>query len=65
MNREEASSGIQEGYESIKRIFDALFEPVNDLTEPDNQTATDIVYLIELAQSMVERVSDETWQATP
>lgn len=72
MNREEASRGLQEGYESINRVFDALFEPVDDRAAQDNLTATDAVYLmssildlIELAQSMMERVSDKTWQETP
>lgn len=72
MNREEASRGLHEGYESISRVFNALFEPVDDLAAQDNPTATDAVYLmssildlIELAQSMMERVSDETWQETP
>ena len=72
MNREEASRGLHEGYESISRVFNALFEPVDDLAVQDNPTATDAVYLmssildlIELAESMMERVSDETWQETP
>lgn len=72
MNREEADSGLKKGYTAINQVFNALFEPVDDLSAQDNPTATDVVYLlssvldlIELAQYMVERVSDETWQATP
>ncbi|MEA5645896.1 MAG: hypothetical protein R5N60_00290 [Cutibacterium granulosum] len=72
MNREEASRGLQEGYASINRVFNALFEPVNDLAVQDNQNATNAVYLldsildlIELARSMMGCVPDETWQATP
>lgn len=72
MNREEASRGLQEGYASINRVFNALLKPVDDLAAQDNQNATDAVYLldsildlIEQAQSMVERVPDKTWQETP
>jgi len=72
MNREEASRGLQEGYASINRVFNALLKPVDDLAAQDNQNATDAVYLmssildlIEQAQSMVERVPDATWQETP
>lgn len=72
MNREEASRGLQEGYASINRVFNALLKPVDDLAVQDNQNATDAVYLldsvfslIELAQSMVERVPDKMWQETP
>ena len=66
MNREEATNSFNAAYDSIDRVFNELF------FKYDSQTATDVVYLldsildlIELAQSMVERVSDETWQATP
>lgn len=72
MNREEASSNLKEGYTVIDQVFNSLFEPVDDLSARDNPTATDVVYLlcsvldlIELAQSMMERVSDKTWQETP
>ena len=72
MNRKETDSGLKKGYTAINQVFNALFEPVDDLSAQDNPTATDVVYLlssvldlIELAQYMVERVSDETWQETP
>jgi len=66
MNREEAANSFNAAYDSIDRVFNELF------IKHDSQTATDAVYLlssildlIELAQSMMKRVSDETWQATP
>lgn len=66
MNREEAAKSFNAAYDSIDRVFNELF------FKYDSQTAQDVVYLldsildlIEQAQSMVERVSDETWQATP
>mgnify|MGYP001143037998 CR=1 FL=1 len=66
MNREEAKKSFNAAYDSIDRVFNELF------LKHDSQTATDAVYLlssildlIELAQSMVERVSDATWQETP
>lgn len=66
MNREEATNSFNAAYDSIDRVFNELF------LKHDSQTATDAVYLlssildlIELAQSMMKRVSDETWQATP
>jgi len=66
MNREEAANSLNTAYDSIDRVFDELF------FKHDSQTTQDVVYLmssildlIELAQSMVERVSDETWQETP
>lgn len=66
MNREEAAKSFNAAYDSIGRVFNELF------FRYDNQTAQDVVYLldsildlIELAQCMVERVSDETWQETP
>lgn len=66
MNREEATKSFNAAYDSIDRVFNELF------FKYDSQTTQDVVYLlgsvldlIELAQSMVERVSDETWQATP
>ena len=72
MNRKETDSGLKKGYTAINQVFNALFEPVDDLSAQDNPTATDVVYLlssvldlIELAQYMMERVSDETWQETP
>jgi len=72
MNRSEADSNLKEGCTVINQVFNALFEPVDDLATQDNPTATDVVYLlssvldlIELAQYMMTRVSDETWQATP
>ena len=72
MNREEADNGLKEGYTAINQVFNALFEPVDDLSAQDNPTATDVVYLlcsvldlIELAQYMMERVTDKTWQETP
>ena len=72
MNRKETDSVLKKGYTAINQVFNALFEPVDDLSAQDNPTATDVVYLlssvldlIELAQYMVERVSDATWQETP
>jgi len=66
MNREEATNIFNAAYDSIDRVFNELF------FRYDSQTTQDVVYLmssildlIELAQSMVERVSDETWQETP
>lgn len=66
MNREEAAKSFNTAYDSIERVFNEL------LFRHDSQTAQDVVYLldsildlIEQAQSMMERVSDETWQATP
>lgn len=66
MNREEATKSFNAAYDSIDRVFNELF------LRHDNPTATDVVYLlssvldlIELAQYMVERVSDATWQETP
>lgn len=66
MNREEATNSLNTAYDSIDRVFNELF------FKYDSQTAQDVVYLlgsildlIELAQSMMDRVSDETWQATP
>lgn len=66
MNREEAAKSFNAAYDSIDRVFNELF------LKHDSQTATDVVYLldsilqlIELARSMTERVSDETWQETP
>lgn len=66
MNREEAAKNFNAAYDSIGRVFNELF------FKYDSQTAQDVVYLldsildlIELAQCMVERVSDETCQATP
>ena len=66
MNREEAIKSFNAAYGSIDRVFGELF------LKHDSQTATDVVYLLDsilhligLAPSMMERVSDETWQATP
>jgi len=66
MNREEAANSFNAAYESIDRVFNELF------FKYDSQTTQDVVYLlgsvldlIEQAQSMTERVSDATWQATP
>ena len=65
MNREEATNSFNAAYDSIDRVFNELF------LKHDSQTATDVVYmldsildLIEQAQFMMERVSDETWQET-
>jgi len=66
MNRGEVANSFNAAHDSIDRVFNELF------LRHDSQTAQDVVYLldsildlIELAQCMVERVSDETWQATP
>jgi len=66
MNREEATNSFNAAYDSIDRVFNELF------LKHDSQTATDVVYLlssvldlIELAQYMMTRVSDKTWQETP
>lgn len=66
MNREEAANRLNTAYESIDRVFNELF------FKHDSQTAQDVTYLlcsildlIEQAQYMIERVSDEKWQETP
>ena len=66
MNREEATNSFNAAYGSIDRVFNELF------FRHDSQTAQDvtrllgrILGLIEQAQYMMERVSDETWQETP
>ena len=66
MNREEATNSFNAAYHSIDRVFNELF------FKHDSQTAQDVTYLlcsildlIEQAQYMIERVSDEKWQETP
>lgn len=66
MNRGEVANSLNAAYDSIDRVFGELF------LKHDSQTATDVVYLLDsilhligLAQSMMDRVSDETWQETP
>ena len=66
MNREEATNSFNAAYDSIDRVFNELF------LKHDSQTAQDVTHLLDsilhligLAQSMVERVSDKTWQETP
>lgn len=66
MNREETTNSLNTAYDSIDRVFNELF------FKHESQTAQDVTYLlssvldlIEQAQSMVERVPDKTWQATP
>jgi len=66
MNREEATNSFNSAYNSIDRVFNELF------FKHDSQTAQDVAHLlcgvldvIELAQFIMERISDETWQETP
>lgn len=66
MNREEATNSLNTAYDSIDRVFDEL------CFEHNGQAANDVAHLlcgvldvIELAQFIMERISDETWQETP
>lgn len=66
MNREEAANRLNTAYDSIDRVFNEFF------FKHESQTAQDVTYLlssvldlIEQAQFMTERISDETWQETP
>ena len=66
MNREETTNSLNTAYDSIDRVFNELF------FKHESQTAQDVTYLlssvldlIEQAQFMTERISDETWQETP
>jgi len=66
MNREEAANSFNTVYNSIDRVFNELCFEHNDRTAQDvDHLLISVLSLIELAECMVERVSDETWQATP
>lgn len=66
MNREEATNSLNTAYYSIDLVFNELCFEHNDRNVQDVVYLLDsILDLIELAQSMMERVSDETWQETP